>query len=38
MYHEYIVYQEYGLYWNMSRYNQDIRSSFPYYDNYQSQV
>ena len=38
MYHEYMLYQEYGLYWNISRYNQDVRSSFLYCDNYKSQV
>jgi len=38
MYHKYRIYQEYGLYWNMPRYNQDVRSSFPYCDDYKSQV
>jgi len=24
------------MYWNISRYNQDVRFSFPYCDNYKS--
>jgi len=32
------VYQEYDLFWNISRYNQDVRSSFSYCDNYNSQI
>jgi len=31
------VYQKYGLYWHVCVWCQDVRSSFPYYDNY-SQV